>query len=317
MPHSNETVLVTGATGYIGRATVRRLLAEGYNVHALVRNPSRASVLPSGVHPIVGTLERFSAWSTALASVDAVVHTAFPAHGTAWADGVAIERTFLEALVSVLSGTGKTLIAANGTVFLGDSRGGRLDETRPVIASHPAAIRADAVGVVRHAPALRGIELRLASFVYGLGGSVFLPALLDAARRSRQSLVVEDGAVRTSALHVDAAADAFVAALRHGEAGAVYHVASDEEPSIAEIARAVAIAAGDGCSVTQVSPSEAARALDPFTAMFLATDNRLDTHRARRELGWSHAGFPTLLWDVAFGSYAMAKPAGLAAIDAH
>ncbi len=37
----NRTVLVTGATGYIGGRLVQRLLDAGYQVRCLVRDPSR------------------------------------------------------------------------------------------------------------------------------------------------------------------------------------------------------------------------------------------------------------------------------------
>lgn len=36
-----ETVLVTGASGFIGSWTVRLLLARGYDVHAAVLNPGQ------------------------------------------------------------------------------------------------------------------------------------------------------------------------------------------------------------------------------------------------------------------------------------
>ena len=35
--------LVTGATGKVGHATTRTLLAEGHDVRALVRDPERAA----------------------------------------------------------------------------------------------------------------------------------------------------------------------------------------------------------------------------------------------------------------------------------
>lgn len=48
-------MLVTGATGKVGAAIVRALLASGMTVRALVRNPARAG-LPSDVEPVVGDL---------------------------------------------------------------------------------------------------------------------------------------------------------------------------------------------------------------------------------------------------------------------
>ena len=44
-PLTNATVLVTGATGFIGRALVQRLLGTGHRVRALVRDPARARAL--------------------------------------------------------------------------------------------------------------------------------------------------------------------------------------------------------------------------------------------------------------------------------
>jgi len=36
--------------------------------------------------------------------------------------------------------------------------------------------------------------------------------------------------------------------------------------------------------------------------------DRLDARKSRRELGWSHAGYPSMLWDVARGSYFSGAP---------
>ncbi|MER5646440.1 NAD(P)H-binding protein [Streptosporangium sp. NPDC002524] len=49
------TVLVTGATGNVGRPLVEQLLAEGHRVRALTRNPARAN-LPAGAEVVAGNL---------------------------------------------------------------------------------------------------------------------------------------------------------------------------------------------------------------------------------------------------------------------
>jgi uncharacterized protein YbjT (DUF2867 family) len=48
------TVLVTGATGFIGKRLIKALLADGYNVRCLVRRPD--AVLPPGATVAVGDL---------------------------------------------------------------------------------------------------------------------------------------------------------------------------------------------------------------------------------------------------------------------
>lgn len=49
------TILVTGATGTVGRHVVQQLIQRGASVRALVRQPSRAD-LPAGVQPVQGDL---------------------------------------------------------------------------------------------------------------------------------------------------------------------------------------------------------------------------------------------------------------------
>jgi uncharacterized protein YbjT (DUF2867 family) len=47
---AGETVLVTGASGFIGSTLVRLLLGRGYNVHAGVLNPGQYQLLTRHVH---------------------------------------------------------------------------------------------------------------------------------------------------------------------------------------------------------------------------------------------------------------------------
>lgn len=231
---------------------------------------------------------------------DATIHTAFPTHFGDWFAAVEVERTVVAALAVALKGSGKRLIVSNGTGFYGDAGGRYLDESTPVPAS-PIAVRASATRSATTTEGLHGIEVRLASFVHGAGGSVFVPILMEAARRSGRSVYVGEGANRLSAVHVDGAADAFLAALDHGRPGAIYHVASDDAPTMRELALAVAV--GANATAVSVSAEAAAVALGDFPALFVALDNGLSSRRARCELGWSPAGTPSLLWDVAHGSY--------------
>ncbi|MGH2407313.1 MAG: NAD-dependent epimerase/dehydratase family protein [Candidatus Limnocylindrales bacterium] len=71
-------VLVTGATGFIGRATTLALLEAGHAVRAFVRDPARA-VLAFGERPvdvIAGDVRDGAHVRAALDGVDAVVHAA-------------------------------------------------------------------------------------------------------------------------------------------------------------------------------------------------------------------------------------------------
>jgi uncharacterized protein YbjT (DUF2867 family) len=68
------TVLVTGATGSIGREVTAALLARGAAVRALVRSPERTSALPPGVEPVVADLRDAPAVEAALGGVSAALY---------------------------------------------------------------------------------------------------------------------------------------------------------------------------------------------------------------------------------------------------
>jgi nucleoside-diphosphate-sugar epimerase len=298
-------ILVTGATGYVGSRVAARLVARGDEVVGVVRETARAAALPDGVKPLAANLADIGVLVNASRDVDAVIHTGFASHGADWFAAVEIERVLVSAWAETLTSTDKRVIVSNGTGFYPDAAGRFLEEDTRVSPDNPVAVRATATAAATGTHGLNGIELRLASFVHGDGGSVFLPILVAAARQTGRSLYVGDGANRLSSVHIGAAADAYLAALDHGRAGQIYHVAADDAPSMRELAQAIALCTG--ARAESVAPQEAADALGAFTAMFLMLDNGLSSRKARCELGWSPAGSPTLLWDVAHGSYAKAE----------
>jgi uncharacterized protein len=69
-------VLVTGATGLIGRALVHALLRRGDLVSALSRSPEAPRVLPPGVRHLCGDPAQPGDWEAELARADACVHLA-------------------------------------------------------------------------------------------------------------------------------------------------------------------------------------------------------------------------------------------------
>ena len=100
-------ILVTGATGNVGRELVRQLAEGGEEVVALIRRDEDRARLPSGVHGVVGDLNRPQPWAPTLSGVRA-------AHLLAGYDGLdellsamrdaGVERVTLQSSSSVPAG---------------------------------------------------------------------------------------------------------------------------------------------------------------------------------------------------------------------
>src|SRR6266567_5071954 len=72
-------ILITGATGYIGRHLVARLVAQGEHPRCLVRDTKRAAgILPAaGVELVQGETTDPASLAAAVRGVDTIVHAAF------------------------------------------------------------------------------------------------------------------------------------------------------------------------------------------------------------------------------------------------
>jgi dihydroflavonol-4-reductase len=87
-----KTVLITGASGYIGKHITLQLLNQGYEVRASVRNLSKSAEVISAVEPglvdkskldkrltfVELDLEKDAGWDVALTGIDVLMHTASP-----------------------------------------------------------------------------------------------------------------------------------------------------------------------------------------------------------------------------------------------
>ncbi len=69
MDTPSQTILLTGATGYVGGRLLPALLAHGHRVRALARRPERA-VLPAGVEVVGGDVIEGEGLDAALEGVD-------------------------------------------------------------------------------------------------------------------------------------------------------------------------------------------------------------------------------------------------------
>ncbi|KAL1407374.1 hypothetical protein Q8F55_006796 [Vanrija albida] len=116
VPPERSTILVTGASGYIGCHTVGALLGAGYRVRVATRSAAKAEYIRELFpaqredieHAIVEEMTAPGAYDAAVRGVSAVVHLASAIHiadGTAPADAVAEAVAGVTNLLSALQGT--------------------------------------------------------------------------------------------------------------------------------------------------------------------------------------------------------------------
>ena len=106
-----KTVLVIGASGFVGGHLTRALLAAGYPVRCLARNPAKVADLASaGCEIVPGDIADPAAVQRAVAGVAAVylaIHTLSPQPGSGAGQGfMAIEKTGVQNVIAACQASG-------------------------------------------------------------------------------------------------------------------------------------------------------------------------------------------------------------------
>ncbi|GLW92169.1 NAD-dependent epimerase/dehydratase family protein [Actinokineospora globicatena] len=266
-------IFVTGASGYIGSALTRTLIARGHRVRGLARSAAAEAVVRGhGAEPIRAALTDTDVLARAAAVGDAVVHTA----ATETADRADVDRAAVTAMLD--AGVG-AFITTTGAPRARSSRTPVTeDDTAPV--DGPLAWLAEAEARVLDSGSL-GAVVR-PPMVYGDGGGP-VSRLVAQAAADGVARYIDDGQNRWSTVHVRDLALAY-ALLLESEAAGVFHV-SDGHESMVELMTAVAAKAG----VPVVGWTlEEALAAHGWGARFLAADAVLDASRISA-LGWAPA----------------------------
>ncbi len=116
-------VFVTGATGFIGSAVVRELLAAGHEVLGLARNDEGAGKLArAGVGVHRGDLVDLASLVAGVQACDGVIHLAFIHDFSQYAASVEVDRRAVEEMAKALEGSDKPLVITSGTALLAPGR---------------------------------------------------------------------------------------------------------------------------------------------------------------------------------------------------
>lgn len=295
-------IFLTGATGYIGSVVAEKLKGKGHEIIGLARNDeSEAKLRERKIEPLRGDLKDLESLKRGAGEADAVVHTAFIHDFGGYASAVESDRAATGAFAEVLTHTNKPFITTTGAAFLGDTGDRLADENFPADRDSPFYSRAEAEqdALVLSQKGIRSIVIRLPLFVYGRGGSSFVPFLINQAKEKGSANYIESGAKRVSALHVQDAADLYALALETSTGKGLYNAAA-ESVSFRELSEAIARLVG-----VKAKSISAEQAREEFGALygFLSISNQLDASKARHELGWSPKDFHGILDDIENGSY--------------
>lgn len=294
-------VFVTGATGFVGSAVVQELIKAGHEVLGLTRSDEGAKALISaGAQVHRGDLEDLESLKSGVAATDGVIHTGFIHDFTQYKESCEIDRRAIEAMGSVLIGSGRPLIVTSGIAIAAKSERLVTEEDQyspsspvPRIATEQAA----------EALAEKGVHVsvvRLPPTVHDNGDHGFVPMLIGIARETGISIYKEQGLNRWPAVHRLDAALLFRLALEKNLAGGTnFHAVAEEGIAFHEIATAI----GKGLHI-QVAGKSAVEADAHFGwfAHFAGLDCPASSSDTKEKLGW-HPVQRGLIADLENGDY--------------
>lgn len=248
-------ILVTGATGGLGHALVRRLRADGQRVTALGRRPT----MVEGVETVAAELTA-APWRELLAGCGTVYHLAAYVHrpvvdAAERARMAAVNHVATAALAAACREAGAKLVFASTVAVLGAGGDGLGDDAAPAPVTDYGQTKLLAEEAIRGTHGLAHAILRF-PLLYGPHGRGNLERMLRAIARHRY-WPIGSPAVRKSCLHFDDAAEALVLAGRHLSTG-TYLVAPAEPTTLGDLHRAAYAAVGASCPRPAI-PSAAAR----------------------------------------------------------
>jgi len=304
-------VLVTGASGLLGRAVATSILAAGHEVRTLQRSPSRVE----GATDVIGSVTDATSVARATAGVDGIVHLAAKvslAGDPAEFEAVNVGGTFRLLRAAVESGVGRFVyvsspsVAHSGSSIVGDDA-----EPADPLRAHGDYARtkaqAELLALAADSPALAVVAVR-PHLVWGPGDTQLVARIVERARQGRLPLLGK-GAALIDSTYIDNAASGIAAALEraphvHGNS---YVITNGEPRPVAELLDGMCRAAGvptprwsvpAGVARTAGSLIEAVWRVRPgvdeppmtrFLAEQLSTAHWFDQRRTRADLQWTPA----------------------------
>ncbi len=293
-------VFVTGATGFVGSATVSELIGAGHQVIGLSRSDAGADTLVrAGAAVVRGDVNDLQWLRKAASGAEAIIHTAFNHDASADVrEQSENDRKVIATLGAALPGPAP-LIITSGTGLVQSANGDPVIETDP------------------HAPSSvfpRAASEEAAEALLEQGRNVMvirLPQVHDTRRQGRilrhvqlakqQGSVayIGDGTNRLPAAHVTDVARLYRLALENGQRGARYHAVAQEGVTLRAIAEV--LGARMELPVQSLTPQQAPAYFGPLLPL-ARLDLPASGAQTRQRLAWNPTG-PDLLTDLRHTDY--------------
>ena len=308
---AGRTAFVTGGSGFVGGALVRRLVADGWAVRALARSErSAAAVTANGAEAVPGDVADVAAMRAGAEGCEVAFHAA--AQVGSWGKredfvrgNVTGTRNALEAAAP--AGVRRFVHVGTEAVLLAGAPLVDVDETAPLRPDSPApypSTKALAEQLVREANR-DGFETVVVRprLVWGRGDTTVLDAFVRAVEEGRFAWI-GGGRQRTSTTHVDNAVEGLVLGATRGRPGGVYFVTDGEpvvfrdfvtrllatravSPPARSIPRPAALALAAACETAwSALPLPGEPPLTRMACWATGLECTIDIARAREELGY-------------------------------
>ena len=288
-------VFLTGASGFIGSAIIPELLNAGHQVLGLARNEAASDALQRvGVEVHRGDLSDPASLRTGATRCDGVIHCAYNHDFSQFAAAGEMDRRAVEAIGSVLAGSGRPFVITSATGVLPPGKPTNEDDVAAPNSLGAVRMPSEETGLALASKNVRSSVIRLAPAVHDLTRQGFASRMIAVARQTGVSAYVGAGLNHWPAVHRLDAAQLFRLALEKGEPGTRFHAIGEDAVSL----RAIAEAIGRLLHVPVVSktPEEAASHFD-FLAYFVSSDFQVSSTRTKETLGWNPTG-PGLIADI-------------------
>ena len=233
---ASRSAFVTGGSGFIGSALVRRLVREGWAVRALARSDnSAATVERAGAEAVRGDLSDVGAMTAGAAGCGVAFHLAAKLGDSGrWEE---FQRATVQGTANALAacraaGVRRFVHAGSEAALMEGQPLVDADETWPLKPDSPAfyprsKARAEQAVLAANEGPFETVVVR-PRFVWGPEDTTLLPAIVDMVRSGRFAWI-GGGHHRTSVTHVDNVVEGLLLGAERGVPGEAYFV-TDGEP---------------------------------------------------------------------------------------